>query len=572
MSLAGEQHAGGSARWPAFQGLGWLVVRWLWEPALGPAGLAGIRWIFLRALGLIYFSAFYSLYDQICGLIGPHGVLPARLYLEQVWQVLGWRGLWFAPTLLWVNSSDQALRALCWLGMAAAVLLVLNLWPRVMLATCFVLFLSFVTAAEDFSSYQSDGMLLAAGLFALLLTPGGWRPGWALEQPPRRVAVWLLRWEWFRIYFESGVAKLVGHDPQWRHLTAMDHYYENGPLPTWLAWYAAQLPHRFHAATALFTLVLELGLVWMLFLPRPFRIALFLLTSVFQTGILLTANYTFLNYLTLAEGLWLLDDRWLARLSLLPRRLAVAAAARPGVSWVDLRGAQGPVLLQLQTHGAAASSEVVRESHRQEGLRAVLAPVTGILFCLWMFYATGAKLLAEISPSLSLPAAPVVWLEPFRVANLYGLFGVMTRARYEIEFQGSRDGQTWVAYPFRYKPQDPARPPGFFAPYQPRLDWNLWFASLGPWTESPFVLRIEQCLLEGEPDVLKLFAGDPFGGRPPTQVRAVLWQYWFADPEEHRRGLWWQRRWLGLYAPALARRPDGRYEIIAMPTPITTWP
>jgi hypothetical protein len=569
VNLAAEQDAGGSLRWPAPQGLGWLLARWLWEPALGPVRLVGIRWLFLRALGLIYFSAFFSLHDQICGLIGPRGVLPARVYLEEVWHVLGWRGLWFAPTVLWVNSSDFALRALCWLGMAAAVLLVLNLWSRAMLALCFVLFLSFVTAAEDFSSYQSDGMLLAASLFALLLAPKGRRPGWALEQPPRRVAVWLLRWEWFRIYFESGVAKLVGHDPQWRHLTAMDHYYENGPLPTWLAWYAAQLPHCVHAATALFTLVLELGLVWMVFLPRPFRLALFLLTSFFQIGILLTANYAFLNYLTLAEGLWLLDDRLLARLGLLPRRLA---AARPEMSWVDLREAQGPAFLQLQPQSTPPSFPGMRQGRWRERLRAVLGPVAGLTFCLWMFYATGAKLLAEISPALALPAAPVVWLEPFRVANLYGLFGVMTRARYEIEFQGSRDGHTWVAYPFRYKPQDPARPPGFFAPYQPRLDWNLWFASLGPWTESPFVLRIEQCLLDGEPTVLELFAGDPFGGEPPAEVRAVLWQYWFADPQAHRRGLWWQRRWLGLYAPALARRPDGRYEIIAMPTPILTWP
>ena len=61
----------------------------------------------------------------------------------------------------------------------------------------------------------------------------------------------------------------------------------------------------------------------------------------------------------------------------------------------------------------------------------------------------------------------------------------------QIEFQGSSDGRTWVAYPFRYKPQNPNEAPRLYAPYQPRFDWNLWFASLGGWREYPFVVRTE---------------------------------------------------------------------------------
>ena len=92
-------------------------------------------------------------------------------------------------------------------------------------------------------------------------------------------------------------------------------------------------------------------------------------------------------------------------------------------------------------------------------------------------------------------------LEPFRIANAYGLFAVMTEARYEIEFQGSRDGVTWVPYPFRYKPQDPRERPGIYAPYQPRFEWNLWFASLGPWQQSSWVVLAQQRLIEGSPAV-----------------------------------------------------------------------
>jgi hypothetical protein len=161
----------------------------------------------------------------------------------------------------------------------------------------------------------------------------------------------------------------------------------------------------------------------------------------------------------------------------------------------------------------------------------------------------------------------VAALEPFRIADRYGLFAVMTRGRYEIEFQGSADGQTWLIYPFRFKPQDPAKPPGIYAPYQPRFDWNLWFASLGPWRANPIVVRTEEHLLSGDKDVLLLFAGNPFPNAPPHQVRAVLWQYWFTTTAEKRsQGLWWRRQQLGLYAPTLEREPDGRIAVLQWPT------
>ena len=142
----------------------------------------------------------------------------------------------------------------------------------------------------------------------------------------------------------------------------------------------------------------------------------------------------------------------------------------------------------------------------------------------------------------------------------------MTRARYEIEFQGSHDGETWTAYPFRYKPQDVHSPPRIYAPYQPRFDWNLWFASLGNWRQYPFVVNVERRLLAGEPDVLALFASNPFPGRPPEQIRAVVSQYWFTNRTEKReQGLWWRREELGLYAPTLERTADGKIGIVEFP-------
>jgi hypothetical protein len=185
----------------------------------------------------------------------------------------------------------------------------------------------------------------------------------------------------------------------------------------------------------------------------------------------------------------------------------------------------------------------------------------------WIFYATTAQLVWMFLPRAPLPASPLTALEPLRIANRYGLFAVMTRGRYEIEFQGSMDGQNWVAYPFRFKPQDVRTPPGIYAPYQPRFDWNLWFASLGSWREYPIVPSTEERLLANEPDVLSLFAGNYFAHQPPKQVRAVLWQYWFTTmADKHAQGVWWRREVRGLYAPTLGRDASGKIEVVEWPS------
>jgi len=384
-----------------------------------------------------------------------------------------------------------------------------------------------------------------------------------------------LQWEWFRIYFESGMVKIASGEPHWRNMTAMDEYYQNGPLPTWVGWYVQHLPHWFHALTAYSTLALELGLVWMLFLPRRWRIVCFFIATAWQIGIILTANYTFLNYLVLALGFLLLDDRVLLRC--LPKRWK-RALDQTGTHRTDVTplATESPTetdsstlqVIATQTTDARRAEDRRPENWRDlfhQQLTVLKRSLTGLMLA-WIFYATAVELVWIVFPSLKLPTTPVEALEPFRVANRYGLFAVMTRGRYEIEFQGSQDGQNWQAYPFRYKPQDPSQPPGIYAPYQPRFDWNLWFASLGSWREYPIVINTEVRLLSTDPDVLALFAGNPFPQEPPHQVRAVLWQYWFTTAAEKRKtGFWWRREFLGLYAPTLTRDTDGRIRAVEWP-------
>ena len=461
-----------------------LIARWFTPGE--PVVVA--RWIFLRALGVIFFSAFYSLHRQIDGLIGPRGILPADQYLQTVHRAIGAKGYWFAPTLLWFSASDRALDVLVWIGFVASVALIFNLLPRVAIAIAGLCFLSFIGAAQDFASYQSDGMLLEAAFLSLFF---------AGRKPPTRASTWLLRFEWFRIYFESGLVKLMSGEPQWRNLTAMDKYYENGPLPTWLGWYVQHWPHTFHAFSAGATLAIELFVVWLIFFgPWP-RLIAFLLTTPLQIGIILTANYAFLNYLVLFLGILLVEDRFFKRSG-----APASAPARPSI------------------------------------VQAVILPIHFITTCAMFLF----------------PNFPTAYfLAPSRIVNNFGLFAVMTRARYEIEFQGTMDGEHWVAYPFRYKPQDPMTRPGIFAPYQPRFEWNLWFASLGTVEDNPWVMNTEARLLQNEPAVLQLFARTPFPVQPPQMVRAVEWQYWFTTKEEkEKRGAWWNRKLIGLYAPALS--------------------
>jgi lipase maturation factor 1 len=561
------------------------AVRWGLGDRLIP------RWIFLRALALIYFSAFYSLLFQIKGLIGPQGILPAHEYLAAVAEELGRLRFWFAPSLYWFSTSNGMMMTVTWIGLIASVIAFLNLWPRLTFFLCFICFLSFVGASSVFSEYQSDGMLLEAGFIALFFAPPGINPGWGAAHPPSRMSLWLLQWEWFRIYFESGLVKLLSGDIEWRNFTAMDEYYQNGPLPTWIGWYAEHLPHGFHAFTVVATLVLELGLVFMLFFPRRVRIVCFFIVTPWEIVVILTANYAFLNYLVLALGILLLDDKFLR--PLVPARLrppepeplteaqlvkelplSILAAGDADVARANLGPAEeirnmpnpeqmgAPFLARSLRQGW----ETTKAGRTLKIFWHALGLATSAVMLTWVGYVTTIQLIGLPLGHVPGPALPDSLLSPFRIANQYGLFAVMTRGRYEIEFQGSNDGENWTVYPFRNKPQALNEPPGIYAPYQPRFDWNLWFASLGDWRQNEFVPLTEERLLENNKEVLALFKTNPFPNSPPKYVRAVLWQYWFTSRQEKRStGNWWRREYLGLFAPELAAAPDGKFEAVQMP-------
>jgi len=264
---------------------------------------------------------------------------------------------------------------------------------------------------------------------------------------------------------------------------------------------------------------------WLAFLGRRARLACFVVVTILQIGIIATANYGFLNYIVLALGVLLVDDAWLARLGLGSREGEPGSRPSPAPTW---------------------------------RLAASAVPLTLV------FYSTLVVFLLRGAPaSFGWLLWPAEVIDPLRIANRYGLFAVMTPARYEIEFQGTTDGSTWQPYPFRYKPQDLDEAPGLYAPYQPRFEWNLWFASLGSWKNYTFVVRTEARLLEGSADVLALFARDPFQGARPKRVRAVISRYHFTDRETQREtGAWWTRERPVSYCPEVTLAEDGTVKMV----------
>jgi hypothetical protein len=521
-----------------------------------------VRWLFLRALGLVYFFAFVSLWTQASGLIGHNGILPADQFMSEVKQQCELRGIGLEryqllPTFCWLDASDASLHFQCAAGTVLSLLLLAGIAPAPCLVLLWAFYLSLVIVGRDFFGFQWDGLLLEAGFLAIFLAPLQILPRPSREAPPSRLFVWLLRLLVFKLMFSSGFVKLSSGDPNWRNLTALTFHYQTQPLPPWTAWYANLLPLWFQKISCAATLVIELGAPFLIFTPRRIRFAGAALIAGLQVLILLTGNYTFFNWLTLALCLLLLDDFLLEKVA--PRRLSLCFAGPP---FRDMeRGRPRPQQCSFRRWFSIIPDDpaiwkLLRPGRARSGCRwpfPLLAVVAAVLLTTSSFML--AITLGVRSPML----APLAWmaeeLRPFRTVNNYGLFAVMTTLRNEIIVEGSNDGVNWRPYEFKYKPGDVNRRPAFVAPFQPRLDWQMWFAALGSERENPWFDNFCERLLQGSPDVLALLAKNPFPEHPPQFIRAEFYNYRFTSPADRRAtGAWWQRQYLGDYLPAISLR------------------
>lgn len=460
-----------------------------------------LSWVFLRGLAVIYFAAFASMAVQIEGLIGENGILPIQSKLTEIVRLFPGSKYFEFPTLFWIDASDQALVSVCFAGMAAAVLLLVNVFARMALLLCYVLYLSISVAGQDFTSFQWDVFLLEAGFLGIFLT---WGSG---------LIVFLYRWLIARFMFMGGIVKLASGDPSWSNLTALNYHYQTEPLPSPLAYYAYYLPHWFNEFCVVAVLVIELIVPFFVFLPRRFRLFAAWSFITLQGSIILTGSYNFFNVLTILLCLFLFDDEDVEKR--LPTRLISA-------------------IRQKQSSPGAIANAATKF---WVGLVLLICATQ-----IWMYHAKRT------------PVAPLNYLvqatSTFSLVNNYGPFAVMTTERPEIIVEGSNDGKNWQAYQFKYKPVNLDQPLKWNIPHQPRLDWQMWFAAMEKPAADLWFARFMLKLQEGSPQVLSLLAANPFPEKPPVYLRALLYRYFYTTPEQRvATGQIWQREYLRVYWP-----------------------
>ena len=486
-----------------------------------------VRRLYFRALGGISLVAFASLWRQIDALLGSRGITPAHDFLSRVRERLPRKtALRLVPSLLWIDSSDRALHALCGAGTVGSALLVFGIAPQALCAFLWADYLSLVSVGDVFLGYQWDALLLETYFTSLFLAPRHARRRLADREAPSAIALWSLRFLLFKLMFLSGFSKLSSRDRTWRDLSALTYHYQTQPLPTGIAPRCHQFAPRLHAASTLAMFGAELCAPFLAFGTRTMRLGCAAATLTLQLGIALTGNYGFFNWLTAALTLPLLDDQ--ALLAALPQSL------------------------RARLHLDAPPPRPIKRSIFRRAVFAVLAASASAISL-----AETARRLGRLRKLTAKLASVMERIQPLRTINTYGLFAIMTTERPEIIVEGSADGVTWRPYEFKWKPGRVDRAPRMVAPHQPRLDWQMWFAALDTWRRNPWFLRFVKKLLEGEPAVLKLLDDNPFPDAPPRLMRARLFDYRFASREERKRGVFWTRKLLGNYCPVFMLMEDG---------------
>jgi predicted DCC family thiol-disulfide oxidoreductase YuxK len=523
---------------------GSTFTRLLWGNDVRPPTYFWARRWFLRMLGLAYLIAFVSLWVQIDGLVGSDGVSPVSRFLPAVQQQLGTDAYFLLPTLCWFDSSNAFLHFLCSGGIVLSLLLIFGVAPALSLVALFVFYLSLTIAGQVFLNFQWDVLLLETGFLSIFLAPWRlwprelmWWPGSATAAtayPVSRTGLFLLKFLLFKLMLMSGVVKLtsgddswgwLNHSFHWSALTALDYHYWSQPLPTVFAWWADKTPEWFKHFSVAFCLAVEIIVPFFIWAPRRPRLIAAGLIIFLQIVIALTGNYCFFNLLTIALCLLLIDDAAIGR--------SVEGRARASLASQELR----PPNARLITSRLLAYATIA--------VIAVTFPINAwLIFSAFKPQSRPPGLLANLYEQL----------EAFRIVNGYGLFRVMTKDRGEIVIEGSTDGIDWKPYEFKWKPGDVKRAPGWCAPHQPRLDWQMWFAALESPEQNPWLVGLIVRLLEGSRDVSGLLARNPFPDKPPQYIRAMFYRYRFTNSEEHRQtGAWWTRQELREYLPTISR-------------------
>ncbi|MFC4505312.1 MULTISPECIES: lipase maturation factor family protein [Streptomyces] len=450
------------------------------------------RLVFQRALAGVYLVAFLTAALQFRALLGERGMLPVPRFVERV----PFRA---APSLFQWRYSDRLFAGCAWTGAAVSAALLagvdglLPLWAAMLLwLVPWALYLSMVNVGQTWYSFGWESLLLETGFLAVFLGND--------EVAPPVVVLFLARWILFRVEFGAGLIKMRG-DECWRKLTCLYHHHETQPMPGPLSWFFHRLPKTLHRVEAAANHITQLVVPFLLFTPQPVATAAASLMILTQLWLILSGNFSWLNWITVV--------------------LAVSALEIPSG---HRSGPAAPVWYEVVVLTAAAL--LVFLSHR---------PVVNML---------SRRQVMNRS------------FDPLHLVNTYGAFGSVSRIRYEVVVEGTsddvpREDSEWREYEFRGKPGDPRRWPRQFAPYHLRLDWMMWFAALSPAYAGPWFGALVERLLADDRDTLRLLRRSPFPpGEPPRYIRARLFRYRFTTWRELREtGACWERTYVREYLP-----------------------
>jgi hypothetical protein len=473
------------------------------------------RFVILRFLGLIYAIAFLVAIKQVLPLMGSKGLLPMELYQRRISTALGsdTAGFMRLPSLFWFWHSDTALLTLAWIGFIVSCIVVAGYANALMLVLLWVLYMSFVHLGQEWYGYGWEIQLLETGFLAIFLCPLFDARPFPRYAPPFLIIV-LFRWLVFRIMLGAGLIKIRG-DEIWRNGTALYYHFETQPIPGPLSRWFHFLPHSVLKTGVWFNHLAELGAPWFVFWPRTARHIAGVVIVVFQVNIIGSGNLSFLNWLTIVPALACFDDGFWAKV--LPRRLVYRAR-------------------EAAIH-ASESKPMITMSW-------IVASLIGLL---------------SIRPAINMVSPSQIMntsFDPLDLVNTYGAFGTVGKKRYNVVFEGTTDADSsdrahWTPYIYKGLPVELDKRPPQIAPYQLRLDWQMWFASMSSPDEYPWTVHLVWKLLHNDPQIIGLFANNPFPNQPPRYVRAVLYRYSYAPPG-NPQGLWWNREQMGLWLPPLS--------------------
>ena len=466
------------------------------------------RFLILRLLGAIYAVAFLVAINQIVPLIGANGLLPVGMFLERVGHAQGTpqAGFMRLPSIFWLGHSDAVLLAAAWIGFVLSCIVTAGFANAPLMTVLWFLYMSFVNVGQEWYGYGWEIQLLETGFLAIFLCPLLDGRPFPRRAPPVLIII-LFRWLIFRIMLGSGLIKFRG-DEVWRNGTALYYHFETQPLPGPLSRWFHFLPRAVLRLGVWYNWLAELIAPWFVFWPRLARHIAGVVILGLQVILIFSGNLSFLNWLTIIPALACFDDGFWSKI--LPRPLVRRAEA------------------------ASARAEPYRPME-------ITAWIVTVIIAL-----------LSIQPALNMLSPNQVMntsFDPLNLVNTYGAFGSVGQERLNVVFEGTIDAvpddkADWKAYPYKGLPVALGKRPPQIAPYQLRLDWQMWFAAMSSPDEYPWTLNLVWKLLHNDPAAVGLFAGNPFPERPPRYIRAVLYRYSFAPPGNPGR-LWWRRERVG---------------------------